>query len=71
MRVAVNIQDILKAIEEVKLRRLLSDLLSPINEEVKDFVRNKSIEFANLRVVVMTKARIVNKCKNGYNINEV
>lgn len=43
---AVNIQDMLKAIGEEELERLLSDFSSPLNEEVEDFVRSKSIDFA-------------------------
>lgn len=43
--IAVNIQDMLKAIGEEELQRLLSDFSSPLNEEVEDFVHNKSIKF--------------------------
>ena len=50
--IAVNIQDILKAIGEEKLQRLLSDFSSPLNEEVEDFVRNKSIEFAKKKLSI-------------------
>lgn len=39
--IAVNIQDMLKAIGEEKLQRLLSDFSSLLNEEVEDFVRDK------------------------------
>lgn len=41
--IAVNIQDILKAVGEEKVQSLLSDFSSPLNEEVEDFVHNKSI----------------------------
>lgn len=70
MRIAANSQYILKVIGNAKLQMIIYDLLYQIND-LKDFVRNKSIEFSNPRVVVMTKAKIVNKCKIGYNINEV
>lgn len=42
--IAVNIQDMLKAIGEEELLRLLSDFSCPLNREVEDFVRNKSID---------------------------
>lgn len=42
--IAVNIQDMLKAIGEEELQRFLSDFSSPLNEEVEDFVHNKAIE---------------------------
>lgn len=50
--IAVNIQDMLKAIGEEKLQRLLSDFSSPLNEEVEDFVRDKSIEFARKKLSI-------------------
>lgn len=37
--IAVNIQDMLKAIGEEKLSKLLSDFSCPLNREVEDFVR--------------------------------
>ena len=36
--IAVNIQDMLKAIGEEELLRLLSDFSCPLNREVEDFV---------------------------------
>lgn len=39
--IAVNIQDMLKAIGEEKRQRLLFDFSSLLNEEVEDFVRDK------------------------------
>lgn len=50
--IAVNIQDLLKAIGEEKLQRLLSDFSSPLNEEVEEFVRDKSIEFARKKLSI-------------------
>lgn len=50
--IAVNIQDMLKAIGEEELQKLLSDFSSPLNEEVEDFVRNKSIEFAKKKLSI-------------------
>ncbi len=50
--IAVNIQDMLKAIGEEELERLLSDFSSPLNEEVEDFVRSKSIEFARKKLSI-------------------
>ena len=50
--IAVNIQDMLKAIGEEKLQRLLSDFSSPLNEEVEGFVRDKSIEFARKKLSI-------------------
>lgn len=44
--IAVNIQDMLKAIGEEELLRLLSDFSCPLNTEVEDFVRKKAIDFA-------------------------
>lgn len=39
--IAVNIQDMLKAIGEEKLLKLLSDFSCPLNREVEDFVQRK------------------------------
>ncbi len=50
--IAVNIQDMLKAIGEEDLRKFLSDFSSPLNEEIEDFVRNKSIEFAKKKLSI-------------------
>lgn len=50
--IAVNIQDMLKAIGEEELQSLLSDFSSPLNEEVEDFVRNKSLEFARKKLSI-------------------
>ncbi|MCM1267839.1 MAG: GNAT family acetyltransferase [Bacteroidales bacterium] len=50
--IAVNILDILQAIGEEKLQRLLSDFSSPLNSEVEDFIRNKSIEFAKKKLSI-------------------
>ena len=50
--IAVNILDILQAIGEKKLRRLLSEFSSPLNYEVEDFIRNKSIEFAKKKLSI-------------------
>ena len=50
--IAVNIQDILKAVGEEKVQSLLSDFSSPLNEEVEDFVHNKSIEFAKKKLSI-------------------
>lgn len=50
--IAVNIQDMLKAVGEEELQRLLSDFSSPLNKEVEDFVRNKSIDFAQKKLPV-------------------
>ncbi len=44
--IAVNIQDMLKAIGEEELTKLLSDFSCPLNLEVEDFVRNKALDFA-------------------------
>ena len=52
--IAVNIQDMLKAIGEEELLRLLSDFSCPLNREVEDFVRNKSN--VNNLVVVRNKS---------------
>lgn len=61
--IAVNIQDILKAVGEEKLQRLLSDFSSPLNEEVEDFVRNKSIEFAKKKL--SNTYLVIRKTDNG------
>ncbi len=50
--IAVNIQDMLKAIGEEELLRLLSDFSCPLNREVEDFVRNKSIDFAQRKLSI-------------------
>lgn len=50
--IAVNIQDMLKAIGEEKLQRLLSDFSAPLNEGVEDFVRDKSIQFARKKLSI-------------------
>ena len=50
--IAVNIQDILMAIGEEKLQKLLSDFSSSLNGEVEDFVRNKSIEFVKKKLSI-------------------
>ena len=50
--IAVNIQDILKAIGEEELQVLLSGFSSPLNDEVEDFVHNKSIEFARKKLSI-------------------
>ena len=50
--IAVNIQDMLKAVGEEELQRLLSDFSSPLNKEVEDFVRNKSVDFAQKKLSV-------------------
>ena len=50
--IAVNIQDMLKAIGEEKLSKLLSDFSCPLNREVEDFVRNKSIDFAQRKLSI-------------------
>ena len=50
--IAANIQDMMKAIGEEGLQRLLSDFSSPLNKEVEDFVRNKSIEFAKKKLSI-------------------
>ncbi len=49
---AVNIQDMLKAIGEERLLKLLSDFSCPLNREVEDFVRNKSIDFAQRKLSI-------------------
>ena len=41
----VNIQDMLNAIVEEELQSFLFDVSSSLNEEVEDFVRNKSIKY--------------------------
>lgn len=43
--IAVNIQDMLNAIVEEELQSFLFDVSSSLNEEVEDFVRNKSIKY--------------------------
>lgn len=50
--IAVNIQDMLKAIGEEELSRLLSDFSCPLNIEVEDFVRNKAIDFMKRKLAV-------------------
>ena len=43
--IAVDIQDMLNAIVEEELQSFLFDVSSSLNEEVEDFVRNKSIKY--------------------------
>lgn len=50
--IAVNIQDMLKAIGEGEMMKLLSDFSCPLNIEVEDFVRNKSIDFAKRKLSI-------------------
>lgn len=50
--IAVNIQDMLKAVGEEELLKLLSDFSCPLNTEVEDFVRNKAIDFAKRKLSV-------------------
>lgn len=50
--IAVNIQDMLKAIGEEELLKLLSDFSCQLNKEVEEFVRYKSIEFAKKKLSV-------------------
>lgn len=50
--IAVNIQDMLKAIGEEELLNLLSDFSCPLNQEVEDFVRNKSLDFVKKKLSV-------------------
>jgi len=50
--IAVNIQDMLKAIGEEELLRLLSDFSCPLNTEVEDFVRKKAIDFAKRKLSI-------------------
>lgn len=50
--IAVNILDMLKAIGEEKMMKLLSDFSCPLNAEVEDFVRNKSIDFAKRKLSI-------------------
>lgn len=64
--IAVNIQDMLKAIGEEELQRLLSDFSSPLNEEVEDFVRNKSIEFAKKKLSITYL--VIKKTDSGENV---
>lgn len=64
--IAVNIQDMLKAIGEKELQRLLSDFSSPLNEEVEDFVRNKSIEFAKKKLSITYL--VIKKTDSGENV---
>lgn len=42
----------LKAIGEEKLLKLLSDFSCPLNKEVENFVRNKSIDFAQRKLSI-------------------
>lgn len=64
--IAVNIQDMLKAIGEEELQSLLSDFSSPLNEEVEDFVRNKSIEFAKKKLSITYL--VIGKTDGGENL---
>lgn len=50
--IAVNIQDMLKAIGEEELTKLLSDFSCPLNLEVEDFVRNKALDFAKRKLSI-------------------
>jgi len=61
--IAVNILDMLKAIGEEELQRLLSDFSSPLNEEVEDFVRSKSIEFTRKKLSITYL--VIRKTNNG------
>ena len=48
-----SIQNILRLIEtlgEEKVGQLLSEFSCPINPEIEDFVRNKSIDFAKKKI---------------------
>lgn len=63
--IAVNIQDMLKAIGEEKLSKLLSDFSCPLNREVEDFVRNKSIDFAQRKLsITYLVMKRMNEAKN-------
>ena len=63
--IAVNIQDMLKAIGEEELLRLLSDFSCPLNSEVEDFVRNKSIDFAQRKLsITYLVMKRTNEAKN-------
>ena len=63
--IAVNIQDMLKAIGEEKLSKLLSDFSCPLNREVEDFVRNKSIDFAQRKLsITYLVMKRTNEAKN-------
>ncbi len=63
--IAVNIQDMLKAIGEEELLSLLSDFSCPLNSEVEDFVRNKSIDFAQRKLsITYLVMKRTNEAKN-------
>ena len=63
--IAVNIQDILKAIGEEELLKFLSDFSCPLNREVEDFVRNKSIDFAQRKLsITYLVIKKTNEAKN-------
>lgn len=64
--IAVNIQDILKAIGEEELQGLLSGFSSPLNDEVEDFVHNKSIEFARKKLSITYL--VIRKNNKGENV---
>ena len=64
--IAVNIQDILKAIGEEGLQGLLSGFSSPLNGEVEDFVHNKSIEFARKKLSITYL--VIRKTESGENL---
>ncbi|MDE6972058.1 MAG: GNAT family acetyltransferase [Lachnospiraceae bacterium] len=64
--IAVNIQDILKAIGEEELQVLLSGFSSPLNDEVEDFVHNKSIEFARKKLSITYL--VIRKNDKGENV---
>lgn len=55
----------LKAIGEEELLRLLSDFSCPLNREVEDFVRNKSIDFAQRKLsITYLVMKRTNEAKN-------
>ena len=63
--IAVNIQDMLKAIGEEELLSLLSDFSCPLNSEVEDFVRNKSIDFTQRKLsITYLVMKRTNEAKN-------
>lgn len=61
--IAVNIQDMLKAIGEEELLKLLSDFSCPLNKEVEDFICNKSLDFAKKKLSVTYL--VMRKLENG------
>lgn len=63
--IAVNIQDMLKAIGEEEVFSILSDFSCPLNVEVEDFARNKSIDFAKRKLsITYLVMRKTNEKKN-------